>query len=146
MKNKKIILEIIIIPLFISYLFYQLLDTMNDIKILSIIILCLCNLELFIKYIKEVKIYKDKKNIYKVIFIVFNFINLFISFLTIYKNINILYFIICLSITMVYFLISGIQNIIKISKIDNKLYSYTKKSLISLLMFFICLAFLIKII
>lgn len=146
MKNKKIILEIIIIPLFISYLFYQLLDTMNDIKILCIIILCLCNLELFIKYIKEVKIYKDKKNIYKVMFIVFNFISLFISFLTIYKNINILYFIICLSITMVYFLISGIQNIIKISKIDNKLYSYTKKSLISLLMFFICLAFLIKII
>ncbi len=146
MKNKKIILEILVIPLLLGYLFYQLLGVFNNIKLVSVIVLCIFNIELLTKYIREVNIYKSKYNIYKVLFIIFNIISLFVSFVTIYKKLYILYFIICSIITLVYFLVRGVLNIIKISKSNNKLYGFTKVALLSFFAFFIIFACLIKLI
>ncbi len=145
-NNNKIILEIIIIPLCISYLFYILLGNFNNTLLISIIILSIINLELLIKNIKEVSIYKDKNNKYKVLFIIYNIISLFISFMTVYKEINKIYFIITLSISIIYFLINGILTLIKISKTKDKLYKLTKKALLSLFSFFINIVCLIKLI
>ncbi len=146
MKNKKIILEILVIPLLLGYLFYQLLGVFNNIKLVSVIVLCIFNIELLTKYIREVNIYKSKYNIYKVLFIIFNIISLFVSFVTIYKKLYILYFIICSIITLVYFLVRGVLNIIKISKSNNKLYGFAKVALLSFFAFFIIFACLIKLI
>lgn len=145
-NNNKIIIEIIIIPLCISYLFYLLLGNFNNTLLISIIILSIMNLELLIKNIKEVSIYKDKNNKYKILFIIYNIISLFISFMTIYKEINKIYFIITLSISIIYFLINGILTLIKISKTKDKLYKLTKKALLSLFSFFINIVCLIKLI
>ncbi len=145
-NNNKIILEIIIIPLCISYLFYMLLGNFNNTLLISIIIISIMNLELLIKYIKEVNIYKSKYNIYKILFIIFNITSLFISFITIYKNINKIYFIISSIISLIYFLVVGIKKLITISKTRDKLYKLTKSALLSLLCFFIIITCLIKLI
>ena len=63
MKNKKIILETIIIPLCVLYLAYTLLNNHITLtKVISYITLFITSLELSIKNLKEVYVYEYKYN------------------------------------------------------------------------------------
>jgi len=143
-KNKKMILEIIIIAFFLAYLLFQLLDkNYKSINLLSSIILGLINFRLLIKYIKEVHIYKDKKNIYKVIFIIFNILSLFVCAMIIMKKLNIIYLIIVSIITFIYLIIKSIKTLKKLSKEEKKFYNLVKEALVSLLSSFLIITYLI---
>ena len=66
-NNKKIIFEIVLIPLCILYLYYELLHNHPTISLVFLTItIIITNIENLVKYINEVYIYESKKNILKV--------------------------------------------------------------------------------
>ena len=136
MKNKKIIIETIIIPLCLFYLTYTLLN--NNItlaKIISSITLFITSLELSIKNLKEVYIYKYKYNYLKIALGIFNIILILILGLNIvYKN-NIINksLLIGTIILTIYLIIYAITNIIKISKQEKEIYKFVQKAFLSLI-------------
>ena len=70
---KKIVVEIIIIPLCVLYLYYTLLFNSTSINkfILHTVVFITC-MQFAIRYIREVYIYESKNNPFKIIFIIFN--------------------------------------------------------------------------
>ena len=119
MNKKKIILELVFIPLCIMYLYYVLIN--NHLKInlylVSIIILITC-VEFLIKYIYEVYVYENKYNFLKVLFIIFCFCLIIVDILNLFiklKLIKVLFliFIIILLIYLIYFVINCLIRIYK---------------------------------
>ena len=88
-KNiKKIVIEMILIPLCTLYLCYEVLNNHPKTSfIILIIFTIITSLELAIKYLKQVYIYENKYNPLRVIFGIFNIVLIIISGLTlIYKT------------------------------------------------------------
>ncbi len=91
MKNKKILLEIIIIPLCIAYLLYYPLRNYDKASfIISSIFILLTCLVFLVKYGKEVYIYEHKYNYLKIISIVFNSILIVLTVLGFFLKIKII--------------------------------------------------------
>lgn len=146
MKNKKILIEIVLIPLCVLYLIFTLLKNHELLsEILCYITVFITSLEFIIKNFKEVYIYHHKYNYLKIIFAIFNIILLFFMCLTIFYNNLIInnIFIFLVSILLINLLIYTIINIIKISKNDKKISIYIIRSFLSFLSFCLILPSLI---
>ena len=138
MKNKKMLLETIIIPLCVLYLVYTLLNN-HEIasKVICYITIFITSLEFIIKNFKEVYIYEHKYNAFKIVFGIFNVILLFLMVLNIFYKINIVNILLNIGIILllIYLLIYSIKNIIKIAKNDKKIYWCVIRAFLSLVSF-----------
>lgn len=138
MKNKKIVIEIILIPLCIGYLLYTLLNNNPKISLIILgVFITLTSLEFIIKNLKEVYIYESKNNLFKITFAVFNILLLLSMFLTlIYKleTIKIL-FITEVLLLLIYLFYYGINSVIKIIKDKKPIYKYIIRAFFSLISF-----------
>ena len=146
MKNKKILLETIIIPMCIAYLIYTLLNNHElTSKILCYITLFITSLEFIIKNFKEVYIYEHKHNVFKMTFGIFNIILLFLMVLTIFYKTNVINLIFSAGIILllIYLLYYSVTNLIKIAKNDKNLYRCIIRAFLSLVSFSIILPTLI---
>ena len=125
-RNKiKIVFEIIIIPLCITYLIYTLFGNIklaNQIIFYSAIIITA--LTFIIKYFREVYIFEHKYNYLKILFIVLNIIMLIATILNIVldmKMITVIFFIL-LGLLLLYLISLSIKNLIYISKSNDSIY------------------------
>ena len=138
MKNKKMLIETIIIPLCVLYLLFTLLNNYEVLsEIICYIAICITSIVCLVKYINEVYIYEHKYNYLKIIFIIVNLLLLISLVLTIFitnKMLNII-FLVLTAILLLYLLIFGIVNIIIITKNNEKLYQSIIRSFFSLLSF-----------
>ncbi len=146
-KNiKKIVLEMILIPLCIIYLLYTLLLDNNKIsEILCIMFTIITSLVFIIKYIKEVYIYENKYNVFKIIFSIYSIILVIISILTLILNINVLnlVFIIMIIILLIYLCLYIIKHIMDIHKNKGMFYKKIFSIFLSINSFVIILITLI---
>lgn len=141
MKNnniKKIVFEIILIPLCMLYLLYTLLENNPKISLMvCMIIIIITSLELSIKYSKEVYEFKNKYNILKTIFSIFNIMLIIVTGLTfLYKYMFLkIAFIIMTIILLIFLLIYSVKNIISILKEKGTLYKKALASFLGLMSF-----------
>ena len=147
MKNKKMLIETIIIPLCVLYLLFTLLNNHETIsRVICYITVFITSMVCLVKYVKEVYIYEHKYNYLKIIFIIVNILLLISLVLAIFitnKILNII-FIVLVGILLLYLLIFGIINIIIITKNNEKLYQSIIRAFFSLLSFSIILPSLIN--
>lgn len=135
---KKIIFEIVAIPLCIMYLYYVLLwnEPKISIAVLYIITLITCG-EFVAKYFNEVYIYESKSNLLKILIIILSIVLIILLVIYIFIRTSIVKIILLVSLLLMcfyllYFAISNIKNIIK----DTKNYSkYVIASYLSLFSF-----------
>ena len=143
---KKIVAEIILIPLCVLYLYYTLLFNSISINkfILHTVVFITC-IQFAIRYIREVYIYESKNNPLKIIFIIFNIILGIISMLNLSLKVRIIkiIFIVLVIIMLCYLLYNAITKIINIIKNKGVLYKNTFSSFASLIAFFMMLMGLI---
>lgn len=144
--NKKIVLEIILIPLCILYLYYVLLynhpKISNILLYLTITITCV---SFIVKYIKEVYVYENKYNILKIIFTIISILLIIVMLLNYYlkyKVVNYL-FIILVILLLIYLLIYSIINIKGIIRSKDNLLEKTINSFFPSISFYIILIGLI---
>ena len=138
MKNKKILAEIITVPLCISYLLSMILNNNPKLNIILLVItLVITSLEFIIKNLKEVYIYESKDNLKKVTFAIFNILLLLVMFLKLIYKINALniLFTAGIIILLIYLIYLGITSIIKIAKDKKPLYKYIIRAFFSLTSF-----------
>lgn len=146
-KNiKKIVIEMILIPLCTLYLCYTILNNHPKTSfIILIIFTIITSLELAIKYLKQVYIYENKYNPLRVIFGIFNIVLIIISGLTlIYKTkLLTIIFLIMIIILLGFLLITSIINIKDIIKQKGTLYKKAFSAFLKLNAFVIILMSLI---
>lgn len=143
---KKIILEIILIPACFAYLFYTLLENHPKASLIICIFITIITSGILIyKYFKEVYIYESKKNIYKIIFIIFNGILIIINLLYLIYNTKLLFLtlIIGIFILLLHLLSSSIKDLIDIKKEKGILYKKSFSSFLSLISFSVILTTLL---
>ncbi len=143
MNNKKILLEIIVIPLCISYLIFRLLGNYNMACYVICNIFCILSALVFgIKYIREVYIYENKYNILKILFSIYSVLLIVILVINMFLNINIIdiLYIIIISGFLLYLLSYSIFYIIKIIKNKGKLYQNIINSFLSFCSFAIIIS------
>ena len=149
MKNKltnKMLLEIIVIPLCVMYLYNMIFHSHSKANLIVFsLISIITGIELLIKYIHEVYVYESKRNIFKVIMIIFGFsliitivLNLFLK----YQIINIL-FIVFEILLLIYLLYFTISNLVKMKKNKGAFHKNAIASFFSFLSFSIILIGLI---
>ena len=142
MKNKKMVLEIILIPLCLAYILYIVLQNYQTTShVIGLIILFITSLEFIIKYFKEVYIYTHKYNYLKIIFGIFNIVLLLITTLNLIYNNNILniIFIIGTIILLIYLLVFGTIKLKKVLKDEKPL----SKNVLSSFLSYIALAIIL---
>ena len=139
-NKKKIIFEIIIIPICILYLYYM---TFNNhpkiILILSSIVLTITCIEFIVLYIHEVYIYKSKYNFLKILNIILSFLLIIFTVINLLLKLSIIktiYFILIV-IFLIHLLYFIIKNIIKIIKGKGTLYKNVFASFFGLISFMI---------
>lgn len=146
MKNKKILLELLLVPVCLGYLFHMLLSNNQKISyILLIVMLLLTTFTLILKYGNEVYVYESKYNIYKIILIIFSVILFLISLLSIFlmgKFVR-LFLIITTIILLLYLFYCAVRGIINIIKNGNYLYRYIIRVFFSSISFALILEALI---
>ena len=139
---KKIVGEIILIPLCILYLYYTLLFNAITINkfILHAIIFITC-VQFIIKYIHEVYVYESKTNPLKIVFIIFNILLSIACMLNIILKVKVIriVFIVLVIIMLCYLLYNAITKIINIIKSKGILYKNAFSSFLSLIAFFMIL-------
>ena len=142
MKNKKMVLEIILIPLCLAYIIFIVLENHSTVSnVIGLITLYITALEFSIKYFKEVYIYENKYNYLKIIFGIFNIVLLLITTLNlIYKNniLNII-FMIGIIILLIYLLVFGTIKLKKVLKDEKPL----SKNVLSSFLSYIALAIIL---
>lgn len=142
MKNKKMVLEIILIPLCLAYILYMVLQNYQTTShVIGLIILFITSLEFIIKYFKEVYIYTYKYNYLKIIFGIFNIVLLLITTLNLIYNNNILniIFMIGTIILLIYLLVFGTIKLKKVLKDEKPL----SKNVLSSFLSYIALAIIL---
>lgn len=142
MKNKKMVLEIILIPLCLAYILYIVLQNYQTTShVIGLIILFITSLEFIIKYFKEVYIYIHKYNYLKIIFSIFNIVLLLITTLNLIYNNNILniIFMIGTIILLIYLLVFGTIKLKKVLKDEKPL----SKNVLSSFLSYIALAIIL---
>lgn len=142
MKNKKMVLEIILIPLCLAYILYIVLQNYQTTShVIGLIILFITSLEFIIKYFKEVYIYTHKYNYLKIIFGIFNIVLLLITTLNLIYNNNILniIFMIGTIILLIYLLVFGTIKLKKVLKDEKPL----SKNVLSSFLSYIALAIIL---
>lgn len=142
MKNKKMVLEIILIPLCLAYILYIVLQNYQTTShVIGLIILFITSLEFIIKYFKEVYIYTHKYNYLKIIFDIFNIVLLLITTLNLIYNNNILniIFMIGTIILLIYLLVFGTIKLKKVLKDEKPL----SKNVLSSFLSYIALAIIL---
>lgn len=141
MKNKKMVLEIILIPLCLAYILYMVLQNYQTTShVIGLIILFITSLEFIIKYFKEVYIYTNKYNYLKIIFGIFNIVLLLITTLNlIYNNILNIIFMIGTIILLIYLLVFGTIKLKKVLKDEKPL----SKNVLSSFLSYIALAIIL---
>lgn len=142
MKNKKMVLEIILIPLCLAYILYIVLQNYQTTShVIGLIILFITSLEFIIKYFKEVYIYTHKYNYLKIIFSIFNIVLLLITTLNLIYNNNILniIFMIGTIILLIYLLVFGTIKLKKVLKDEKPL----SKNVLSSFLSYIALAIIL---
>lgn len=135
---KKIVFEIIIIPLSIMYLYYNLLYNHPKISIVFLyLVSTITCIEFIIKYIHEVYVYENKYNFLKVIYIIISFLIIIFILLNIFLKYNIIkkIFIVLLIIMLCHLLLFAIINIKRIIKSKGTLYKNTFAAFFSLIFF-----------
>ena len=141
-NNKKIILETIIIPLCILYLYYMAFNNhpKTSLVISSIVTIITC-IEFIVLYIHEVYVYENQYNFLKVLvtvlsilLIIFTGINLFIKL----NIIKIIYLVLIL-LFLIHLLYFVIKSIIKIIKEKGVLYKNVFAAFFGLISFVIIL-------
>lgn len=119
MKNKitnKMIVEIILIPICIAYLYYLAFNNHQKANLIAMsLIIIITSTEFIIKYIKELYIYESKKNIFKLLYTIFSFILIVITILNFFLKIKIIsvlfmVFSILLLIYLLYYVIDNVRN------------------------------------
>ena len=151
MKNKesnnlRIVLEIVLIPICVLYLYYTLLYNHPKISIVLLYITTLVTcIEFIVKYIKELYTYKNKYNPLRLIFVIFLFLLLITLVINIFLKVKIVKLIITISliILLVYLLVFATSNIIKIIKNKGRLLNTASGSFFSFIAFYIILMALI---
>ena len=143
MKNKKkIVIEVILIPICIMYLYYEVLHNHPKVSLgIATAVIILTSIEFIVKYIKEVYVYKSKNNLLKILYVIFSFILIILSIISLflkYKLIKIAYFI-SLIILLVFLLYFITKNIVRIIKEKGTLYKNTFAAFFSLISFVIVL-------
>lgn len=136
--TKKIVFEIIIIPLAIMYLYYTILYNHHKISLVLLYITSLITcIEFIIKYIREVYVYKSKYNFLKVACTIMSFLILMFLILNLFLKYEIIkkILIILLIIMLCHLFIFAINSIIKIIKGTDKLYKNVVSSFFSLIAF-----------
>lgn len=141
MNNKKIVLEIIVIPLCVMYLFLILLKSSFAAAIIFAVFAIITAVWFVPKYIEEIYIYKSKLNFLKIIFVI-SYISLaVISILNIIfklKLFKILFIIFaCISfIGLLYFGIKNIKTVMKQKKdfAINILYSFSSFTIFAIML------------
>ena len=120
--TSKLLIELFLVPIAISYIYYLILNnhTKASLVIMSIIIFFTC-LEFAIKYIKEVIIYENKNNLFKIIYSVFSILLIIITVLNLFINNNIIAITfktgtIILLIYLLYYIIINIKGVMNNTK------------------------------
>lgn len=142
MKNKKMVLEIILIPLCLAYIIFIVLENHSTVSnVIGLITLYITALEFSIKYFKEVYIYENKYNYLKIIFGIFNIVLLLITTLNLIYNNNILniIFMIGIIILLIYLLVFGTIKLKKVLKDEKPL----SKNVLSSFLSYIALAIIL---
>ena len=146
-KNiKKIVIEMILIPLCTLYLCYTILNNHPKTSfIILIIFTIITSLELAIKYLKQVYIYENKYNPLRVIFGIFNIVLIIISGLTLIYKTKLLTIILLIMIIILlgFLIITSIINIKDIIKQKGILYKKAFSAFLKLNAFVIILMSLI---
>ena len=146
MKNKKMVIEIIVIPIALAYILYITLNSSPKISlIIGLTVLFITSLEFIIKYFKEVYIYEHKYNYLKVIFGLFNIILLLTTLLNLIYNNNVLNIVSTSSIIilLIFLLIFGSIKLKNIAKDKKPVYKNVISSFLSYIAFVIILICLI---
>jgi len=145
-KNTKIILEIVLICTCIGYLLIKFLNKFeNAATFILPITMFFTALEFFIKYVKEVYIYKNKHNVLKASFSIYSIYIMFLSFLLLLNKLNTIMINIYTASVIVYEMYMIYYVIINIKKLKNEnknLFLNVTKSfstLLSLTILTICL-------
>lgn len=117
-KNTKIILEMLLICICIGYLLIKFFNRFeNAVNFILPITMFFTALEFFIKYVKEVYVYKNKYNILKISFSIYSIYIMFLSFLLLLSKLNSLMIkiytasIILYGIYMIYYVITNMKKI-----------------------------------
>lgn len=136
-NNKKIILEIVLIPLCVFYLIYTLLQNHPKISfiICSILVVITC-IVFTVKYLKEVYIYKYKYNWFKVLISIFSIILIIVTLINLFYKLEIL-FVIMTGLLLCFLLAFSTQKIIFILKKEKNLSQNIIHSFLSLVSFMI---------
>ncbi len=135
---KKIVFEIIAIPLCLMYLYYVLLGNhpKMNIAVLYVVTLITCG-EFFFKYVQEVYIYESKNNLLKVLVIILCILLIlalvtYIFIRTEFVRISLLILLLFMSGYLLYF---AVKNIISIIKDKNNFAKYVIPAYLSLASF-----------
>ena len=145
-NNKKIVMEIILIPLCTLYLYYTLLYNHPKISIVFLYITTLiASIELIVKYVKELYVYENKYNFLRLIFVIFSFLLIITMILNIFLKYKIIkqILIIFLTILLIYLLLFAIKNVTNIIKDKGRLLTNSAASFFSFIAFYIILMGLI---
>ena len=135
---KKVVVETILIPLCVAYLYYTMAHNHPRLNIVFVYIITLITcLEVAIKYIREVYVYKSKNNYLKIIISIISILLIITVFLNIFlKHKIILYsFITLLIIILCYLLFVSIKAIKKMINKEGILYKNTFEAFFSLIKF-----------
>lgn len=140
--TKKIVLEIVLIPLCIMYLYYILLNNHPKINIVILHLFTFIASGVFIKkYIQEVYVYNSKYNFLKVLYTIICLVTIAFIFLNIFlkiKWIQIVYIALLIA-TLIHLLFVAIKGIIGITNGKGSLYKNAFSAYFSLVSFVVIL-------
>lgn len=144
--RKKLLFEIIAVPLCIFYLYYTYISSNKELNtILLYIVIIITSIEFNAKYIKELYIYENKYNFLRIIYTVFSLILLVSIALNIFVKTKLtrIIFVVLAIVLITYLLIYAIFNIKKLLKKEGEFSKTVLASFLSLASFFTSLAGLI---
>lgn len=144
--RKKLLFEIIAVPLCIFYLYYTYISSNKELNtILLYIVIIVTSIEFNAKYIKELYIYENKYNFLRIIYTVFSLILLVSIALNIFVKTKLtrIIFVVLAIVLITYLLIYAIFNIKKLLKKEGEFSKTVLASFLSLASFFTSLAGLI---
>ena len=139
---KKVIIETILIPLCVTYLYYMALHKYPKINIAIVYgVAVIASLEVAIKYIHEVYVYESKNNYLKIIMSIISVLLIIAVFLNIFLKYKVIFYVLLglLTIMLCYLLYDSVKNIKKMIKKEGTLYKNTFSAFFSLIKFGIIL-------
>ena len=138
--NKKIVFEIIVIPICILYLYYMAFNSHPKISLaVSAVTTIITCIELIVLYIHEVYIYESKYNIFKILVTILSFLLIIFTIVNLFVKVSIIkiIYLALLVIFLIHLLYFVIKNIIRIINMKGTLYKNVFAAFFGLISFMI---------